>query len=79
MNLFAGGIVEVRVLRILDALEAMRVNRRIIPASKYGLETICGASCETGAQRASSWSRVDDGRDVVAAGRCVRLLDLFLS
>lgn len=34
----------------LDALEAMRVSRRIIPASKYGLERICGASCETGAQ-----------------------------
>lgn len=34
----------------LEALEAMRTQRSSIPASKYGLETICGASCETGAQ-----------------------------
>ncbi|MCE9667078.1 hypothetical protein LY474_04550 [Myxococcus stipitatus] len=31
-------------------LEAMRTQRRAIPASKHGLETICGASCDTGAQ-----------------------------
>lgn len=31
-------------------LEAMRVERAYVPASKHGLETICGASCETGAQ-----------------------------
>jgi hypothetical protein len=30
-------------------LEAMRVGRPAIPASKNGLEVICGASCETGA------------------------------
>jgi hypothetical protein len=33
-----------------DELEAIRTRRRAIPASKHGLETICGASCETGAQ-----------------------------
>ncbi|MEA2897887.1 MAG: hypothetical protein QOJ84_3502 [Bradyrhizobium sp.] len=30
-------------------LEAIRVGRRAIPASKHGLESICGASCEIGA------------------------------
>ena len=34
----------------IKELEEMRVERRAIPASKHGLETICGASCETGAQ-----------------------------
>lgn len=34
----------------IDALEAMRVERPVVPASKHGLEVICGASCETGAQ-----------------------------
>jgi hypothetical protein len=50
VDLFATGTTAAPVHVSLDALEAMRVNRRIIPASKYGLETICGASCETGAQ-----------------------------
>jgi hypothetical protein len=31
-------------------LEAMRTSAAFVPASKHGLETICGASCETGAQ-----------------------------
>lgn len=31
-------------------LEAIRTGRAAIPASKHGLEAICGASCETGAQ-----------------------------
>jgi hypothetical protein len=31
-------------------LEAMRTAGAFVPASKNGLETICGASCETGAQ-----------------------------
>jgi hypothetical protein len=31
-------------------LEAMRTLQAAVPASKNGLETICGASCETGAQ-----------------------------
>jgi hypothetical protein len=31
-------------------LETMRTRRRPVPASKHGLEAICGASCETGAQ-----------------------------
>jgi hypothetical protein len=30
-------------------LEAMRANRPAVPASKHGLEVICGASCEIGA------------------------------
>lgn len=33
----------------IDDLEAMRTERFAVPASKYGLEAICGASCETGA------------------------------
>lgn len=31
-------------------LEALRVDSALVPASKHGLETICGGSCETGAQ-----------------------------
>jgi hypothetical protein len=31
-------------------LEARRVARAAVPASKHGLEAICGASCDTGAQ-----------------------------
>jgi hypothetical protein len=34
----------------LAGLESMRTTRSAVPASKNGLETICGASCETGAQ-----------------------------
>jgi hypothetical protein len=34
----------------LADLEALRTGRRAVPASKHGLETICGASCEIGAQ-----------------------------
>jgi len=34
----------------VEELEAIRTKRSNIPASKHGLETICGASCETGAQ-----------------------------
>lgn len=30
-------------------LEAMRTKRPAVPASKHGLEVICGASCEIGA------------------------------
>jgi hypothetical protein len=33
-----------------EDLEAMRTERVAVPASKHGLEVICGASCETGAQ-----------------------------
>lgn len=33
----------------IEELEALRVNRPSVPASKNGLEVICGASCETGA------------------------------
>jgi hypothetical protein len=39
-----------KVANSLYDLELMRTQRSYIPASKYGLETICGASCETGAQ-----------------------------
>lgn len=34
----------------LGDLEAARIGRQGVPASKFGLEVICGASCETGAQ-----------------------------
>lgn len=34
----------------LSTLETMRTERPSVPASKHGLEIICGASCETGAQ-----------------------------
>lgn len=33
----------------LRDLERMRAERAFIPASRHGVETICGASCETGA------------------------------
>ena len=33
----------------IEELEAMRVSRPAVPASKNGLEVICGASCEIGA------------------------------
>jgi hypothetical protein len=33
----------------LEELEAVRTDRPMVPASKHGLETICGASCEIGA------------------------------
>ena len=33
----------------VEQLEAMRVHRPTVPASKNGLEVICGASCEIGA------------------------------
>ena len=33
----------------IEQLEAMRVSRPAVPASKNGLEVICGASCEIGA------------------------------
>ena len=39
-----------RAFIAIETLEAMRTQRRSVPASKNGLETICGASCETGAQ-----------------------------
>lgn len=39
-----------RTFIAIKDLEAMRTKRQDIPASKHGLETICGASCETGAQ-----------------------------
>lgn len=39
-----------RTVMTIEDLEALRTERSAIPASKHGLETICGASCETGAQ-----------------------------
>lgn len=38
------------VTRSVSDLEAARVGRDSLSASKFGLETITGASCETGAQ-----------------------------
>lgn len=34
----------------LTDLESMRTAATPVPASRFGLEVICGASCETGAQ-----------------------------
>jgi hypothetical protein len=34
----------------VEELEQIRVESPVIPASKHGLEVICGASCDTGAQ-----------------------------
>ncbi len=34
----------------IKSLEEMRIRQATVPASKYGLEAICGASCETSAQ-----------------------------
>ena len=34
----------------LNELELIRTSKEGITASKYGLESICGVSCETGAQ-----------------------------
>lgn len=39
-----------RAFVTIGDLEAMRTTRAAVPASKHGLEAICGASCETGAQ-----------------------------
>jgi len=33
----------------MEELEALRTGRPAVPASKHGLEVICGASCEIGA------------------------------
>jgi len=33
----------------MEDLEALRASRPAVPASKNGLEVICGASCEIGA------------------------------
>lgn len=45
-------IPELRAERVeisLEELEALRASRPAVPASKNGLEVICGASCEIGA------------------------------
>lgn len=39
-----------RAFLTIGDLEAIRTERPAVSASKHGLETICGASCETGAQ-----------------------------
>ena len=38
-----------RAFLTVAQLEAMRTQRPAVPASKHGLEAICGASCEIGA------------------------------
>lgn len=38
-----------RVEISMEELEAMRAERPAVPASKNGLEVICGGSCEIGA------------------------------
>ena len=39
-----------QVTKRVRELEALRATAKPVPASKHGLEVICGASCETGAQ-----------------------------
>lgn len=39
-----------QVAMTIEELEAIRTAAHVLPASKYGLEVLCGASCETGAQ-----------------------------
>jgi hypothetical protein len=39
-----------RSVRSIRELDALRVAAKPVSASKHGLEVICGASCETGAQ-----------------------------
>jgi hypothetical protein len=39
-----------RTVMSVAELEAFRAAGSFVPASKHGLETITGASCETGAQ-----------------------------
>ncbi len=50
VELIPPGAVAPRVSMNVRDLEAMRTQRSAVPASKHGLEIICGASCETGAQ-----------------------------
>ncbi len=50
VELSPSSTVALRVSMGVRDLEAMRTQRISVPASKHGLETICGASCETGAQ-----------------------------
>jgi hypothetical protein len=38
-----------RAFLSIDELETIRAKSPMVPASKHALETICGASCETGA------------------------------
>lgn len=50
VELVPAGDASERTFMSIQELEALRTERRPVPASKHGLETICGASCETGAQ-----------------------------
>ena len=50
VELLPSGSAPERATMALAELEAMRTRRQSLPASKHGLETICGASCEVGAQ-----------------------------
>ena len=49
MLITAQGAAQTVSMSLRD-LEAFRVVRHPVPASKHGLEVICGGSCETGAQ-----------------------------
>ncbi|EPV6728672.1 hypothetical protein ACV822_002476 [Klebsiella aerogenes] len=50
VNLIVHGVHHQYADLSVNELESMRANRAFIPASRHGIETICGASCETGAQ-----------------------------
>jgi hypothetical protein len=50
VELIPSGGVATSVVMSVRELEAIRIGGASVPSSKHGLETICGASCETGAQ-----------------------------
>ena len=49
VELVRAPLVATRAEISIEALEALRTSRQLLPASKHGLEVICGASCDTGA------------------------------
>lgn len=50
VELIPAGVASRHATLDIATLEGFRTSQAIIPASKHGLEAICGASCETGAQ-----------------------------
>jgi hypothetical protein len=50
VDLIPAGTGAKRIRMSIADLEDMRTSARAVPASKHGLELICGASCDTGAQ-----------------------------
>ena len=50
VELIPAGAESLHVTMSIGELEAMRTAGVAVPASRNGLEVICGASCETSAQ-----------------------------